>query len=82
MLRMLKLSLIGLGVVATIVGFFLPWAHIDMREPDAVRQLRQANPFGDTVGGLTKEKVDGMIKGRCAPKNCSHVASIKGVRPL
>ncbi len=34
------------------------------------------------VGGLTKEKVDGMIKGRCAPKNCSHVASIKGVRPL
>ena len=29
------------------------------------------------VGCLTKEKVDAMIAGRCAPKNCSPVAEVE-----
>ena len=28
------------------------------------------------VGPLTKEKVDAMISGKCAPKGCSHVAPL------
>ena len=43
------------GAGAAVVGFVLPWAHIDLREPGMVKQLREAAPASDTVGGLMKD---------------------------
>lgn len=36
-------------------GFFLPWAQMNARELPVVKQLRQALPLRDTVGGLTQD---------------------------
>ena len=55
MMRWGIVGLVWVSVAAAIAGFFLPWAHIDLREPQLVKQLRQASPFGDTIGGLTKD---------------------------
>ncbi len=49
------LVLAWVSVAATIEGFVLPWAMIEVREPGMVKQFRQATPFHDTVGGLTKD---------------------------
>jgi hypothetical protein len=38
-----------------VVGFFLPWARIDAREPSVVTQLRQTMPLRDAVGGLAQD---------------------------
>ena len=43
-----------LSVGATVVGFFLPWARIDVREPAIAKQLKGAVRLGETVGELTK----------------------------
>jgi len=42
-------------VAATAVGFVMPWARIDLHEPSVVRQLRDATPVSNTLGGLTKD---------------------------
>ena len=42
-------------VVATGIGFVTPWARIDLREPTAVKQLRETVPASDTLSGLTKD---------------------------
>ena len=39
----------------TVLAFFLPWAHIDLREPSAVKQFRGAIPEPDLVSGLMKK---------------------------
>ena len=48
------LGLVWASVAATVVGFYQPWARIDLREPTLLQQLRQAAPLGGAVGGLTK----------------------------
>ena len=54
-MRRLFLLLAWLGAVATLVGFFLPWARIDVHEPSALKHLRAATPLDGTVGDLTKD---------------------------
>ena len=39
----------------TVLAFFLPWAHIDVREPGAMKQLRSAIQEQDLVDGLMKK---------------------------
>lgn len=51
----LLVGLVGMSVVAALVGFVLPWAFIDVHEPGALTQLRQTVPFDDTVRGLTSD---------------------------
>ena len=40
-MRRVGVLLAWLGVSATVIGFFLPWARIDLREPGLARQLHQ-----------------------------------------
>jgi hypothetical protein len=40
---------------STVVGFVLPWASLDLREPGVVRQLKETEPVRDTLSGLTKD---------------------------
>ena len=47
--------LVWVSVVMAGVGFFLPWARINLREPGLATQLREASPVRDTLGGLTKD---------------------------
>jgi len=44
--------LIWCNVAATVVGFFLPWASMDVHEPKLMKQLRQTGPLHDSVKGL------------------------------
>lgn len=44
-----------LCVAATGVGFVMPWARIDLREPTLVKQVRGTLPASDTLSGLTKD---------------------------
>ena len=48
------LGLVWVSVAAAVIGFYQPWARIDLREPALLQQLRQAAPLGDAVGGLTR----------------------------
>jgi hypothetical protein len=46
-----RLVLIGQGlavasIAASLIGFVQPWAHIDLREPEAIRQVREGTPLG------------------------------------
>jgi len=36
-------------------GFFLPWAELNVRKLSVVKQLQQAMPLRDTVGGLAQD---------------------------
>lgn len=40
---------------ASVVGFVMPWANLDLREPGVVKQLRETRPVRETLGGLTKD---------------------------
>ena len=40
---------------ASVVGFVMPWANLDLREPGVVKQLRETGPVRETLGGLTKD---------------------------
>ncbi|MBI4598435.1 MAG: hypothetical protein HY737_08560 [Candidatus Omnitrophica bacterium] len=35
-----------------VIGFFLPWARIDLREPSTVKRLRETVPLQGTMEGL------------------------------
>lgn len=48
------LGFVWMSVGAAVIGFFLPWAHINLREPTLVKQLREASRLGDTVSGFTR----------------------------
>jgi len=54
-MRLLAIVFAWVCVVATGVGFVMPWARIDLREPDVVKQVRQTTPVSDTLSGLTKD---------------------------
>ena len=49
------LVLIWLSVAATVVGFFLPWARIDVRQPALMKQVRETVPGHEVLGELTKK---------------------------
>jgi len=53
-MRQLLTALVWVGVGAAAVGFVLPWAFVDLREPSAIKQLRESVPGQDLLGGLTK----------------------------
>jgi len=44
-----------MSVGAAVIGFVLPWARIDLREPTLVKQVRGSLPASDTLSGLTKD---------------------------
>ena len=54
-MRMLILAAVWVSVAATGIGFVLPWARIDLREPGLVKQVRGNLPASDTLSGLTKD---------------------------
>ena len=54
-MRRAMLVMAWVSVGAVVVGFFLPWAMIDVHEPSLVKQLRTATPLHETLGGFTKD---------------------------
>ena len=55
MQRILKLvaqGVIAVSMAGAVVGFVQPWARIDVREPDAIRQLRESTPLGGILDSL------------------------------
>lgn len=57
-MKQVWMGLAGLSAVAALVGFFLPWASLDLREPGVVKKLESM--VGD-VGG--KGILDKVAKG-------------------
>ena len=53
MKRVLR-SLAWVSVAGALVGFFLPWARIDVREPELVKQLREQAPLHGALDDLTQ----------------------------
>ena len=62
--RIAVLGLVWIAVVLAILGFFLPWAQIDAREPSVLKQLRGAMPLQKTVSGLTQDVSRIVVKVR------------------
>jgi hypothetical protein len=54
-MRQLWTALVWVCVGAAAVGFVLPWAFVDLREPSAIKQLRESAPGQELLGGLTKK---------------------------
>lgn len=54
-MRHAALALAWASVLVAVVAFFLPWARIDLREPEIAKQLRQTAPGQSLVEGLTKK---------------------------
>ena len=54
-MRLLALVVLWVSVAATGIGFFLPWARIDLREPTLVKHVRGTLPASDTLSGLTRD---------------------------
>ena len=50
-MRLIARSLAWLSVVAALVGFFLPWARLDLREPGVLKDVQDLG----VVSGLTKD---------------------------
>ena len=44
-------AVVWLSVASAVIGFFLPWASIDLREPSLVTQGKKAAPLGSLWGG-------------------------------
>jgi len=53
--RQVGLVLVWVNVGVAAIGFVLPWARIDLREPTLVKQVRGTLPASDTLSGLTKD---------------------------
>lgn len=53
-LDVIRLMLVWGGVAAALVGFVLPWAHLDLTEPELMRQVRQSVPGQEFFGRLSK----------------------------
>lgn len=43
-----------LSAMLAVVGFFLPWAHLDLRQPKVVQQLTEQAGVTNTVKDLTR----------------------------
>lgn len=54
-MRVVAVMLAWVCVVAAGVGFVIPWARIDLREPGLVKQLRETTPVSNTLSGFTKD---------------------------
>ena len=54
-LRWGSMGLAASSMIAAVVGFYLPWARIDLREPDVIRQLRDTTPLGGVVDALKQD---------------------------
>ena len=54
-MRRLVVVLAWLSVSATIIAFFLPWASIDLREPELIHQVRETAQEQGLLGGLAKK---------------------------
>lgn len=59
-MRRVWIGLVWLSVFAAVVGFYLPWAHFDLREPRLVEQLKAGadqagvlSPFLEGLGKVT-----------------------------
>lgn len=65
LLRAAGLVLIWGGVGAAVTGFVLPWAHLDMREPSVLKQVREAANVRqpEATQGLTKGVTKGIGAG-------------------
>ena len=55
MRQALVMMLVWMSAAAAVYGFFQPWAIVDVREPDALKRLRDATPLQGTVGGLAHD---------------------------
>lgn len=54
-LRWGSMGLAASSMIAAVVGFYLPWARIDLREPDVIQQLRETTPLGGVVDALKQD---------------------------
>ena len=45
-LRLVSRLLALMSVMAAVMGFYRPWAFIDIHEPDALRRLKNSTPLG------------------------------------
>lgn len=57
-MRAVLLVAVWVSVSAPLVGFVMPWAYLEVHEPELARQLRtatEATPVRDTLSGLFKD---------------------------
>ena len=54
-MKQIALLVAWVSVGMAMTALFMPWAHIDLREPDLVRQLRQTAQAQGLVDQLTKK---------------------------
>ena len=58
-MKRLWMGLAWVSVAAALVGFFLPWASLDVRQPGLVKQLESI--VGDVGGGGILDKMKGGL---------------------
>ena len=65
LLRAVAVVLVWAGAGATVAGFVLPWAHLDMREPSVMKQVRGLANVQQpaAVQGVTDTAKKGIQKG-------------------
>jgi hypothetical protein len=49
------MGLAASSMIVAVVGFYLPWARIDLSEPEMLRRLRQTPPLGGVVDALRRQ---------------------------
>lgn len=54
-MRRIPVALAWLCAVTVVVGFFLPWARLDLREPEVVKKLQDTAAASGTLSGLAKD---------------------------
>ena len=54
-LQRVVVGFIVASAAATVVGFVLPWAHLDLHQPGVVKDLTGNLPLRDTLGGLSRD---------------------------
>jgi len=69
------MGLAASSMIAAVVGFYLPWARIDLHEPDVLRQLQDTIPFGGVLETVTQRV------GRIAVKVTRGAETVTGELP-
>lgn len=54
MMKRVAVGVAWISAALAVVAFFLPWAHLDVREPSLMKHVRTTTPVGDVAGSLTK----------------------------
>lgn len=69
MKRELVVALVWVSVTAAVIGFFLPWVRIELRDPTAPvakieERITETVPLGQTVGGVMRGigRITGTIR--------------------